>query len=136
MRTAITLLSSVIVMTLTTSRSHAEVVWLEAEQFDKLGGWTNDPQFIDQMGSPYLMAIGLGTPVDEAITTISIAKANRYRFWARTKDWVPEHHAGRFQVLVDGKPSKTVFGASGQTGWHWEDGGVFQLQPSVAARRA
>ena len=33
------------------------------------GGWTNDAQFIDQMGSPYLLAIGLGTPVADAVTT-------------------------------------------------------------------
>ena len=131
MRIAIAFLPSVIVMSLATSRSHAEVVWLEAEQFNKRGSWTNDSQFIDQMGSPYLMAIGLGTPVDDAVTTFSVAKAGRYRLWARTKDWVPEYHAGRFQVLVDGEPCKTVFGANGQSGWHWEDGGVFQLQPST-----
>ena len=33
-----------------------EVVWIEAEQFQSHGGWTNDAQFIDQMGSPYLLA--------------------------------------------------------------------------------
>ena len=36
------------------------VVWLETERFDDHGGWVNDSQFIDQMGSPYLLANGMG----------------------------------------------------------------------------
>ncbi|NCA14766.1 MAG: hypothetical protein EBS89_11670 [Proteobacteria bacterium] len=42
------------------------LVWLETEFFEDLGGWTRDWQFVDQMGSPYLMAIGYGTPVADA----------------------------------------------------------------------
>ena len=50
----------------------AEMIWLEAEQFQQPGGWTNDAQFIDQMGSPYLMAIGLGTPVEKRTHRFSV----------------------------------------------------------------
>ncbi|MHC4401468.1 MAG: hypothetical protein ACYTG0_17490 [Planctomycetota bacterium] len=45
------------------------LLWLEAQQFERQGGWTADAQFIDQMGSPYLMAVGLGEPVDDAVHT-------------------------------------------------------------------
>ncbi len=114
--------------------SAGEIVWIEAEQFDDCGGWANDAQFIDQMGSPYLLAIGLGTPVDDAVATVAVPRPGRYRLWARTKDWVPEHHPGRFQVLVDGRTSGECFGAGGRKGWVWEDGGVLELSDRVELR--
>ena len=94
-------------------------IWLETERFDDYGGWTNDTQFIDQMGSPYLMAIGLGEPVDDAVTSLTLPQPGRYRLWARTKDWVPEHHPGRFGVVLGGRAIDHVFGESGESGWRW-----------------
>ena len=38
---------------------------VEAEMFQKRGGWVLDQQFMDQMGSPFLLAHGLGKPVEE-----------------------------------------------------------------------
>ena len=38
----------------------AETILLECEQFKNLGGWSIDSQFIDEMGSSYLLAHGLG----------------------------------------------------------------------------
>ncbi len=134
MRIAVGLLSFVIVVSLTTTRSHAEIIWIEAEQFQKRGGWTNDAQFIDQMGSPYLMAIGLGSPVEDASTTLRMPKAGRYRLWVRTKDWVPQHHPGKFQVLVDGQPATGRLERSGNKGWLWEDGGIYQLDEQIELR--
>lgn len=40
----------------------AETIVLECEQFEDLGGWSLDSQFIDEMGSSYLLAHGLGKP--------------------------------------------------------------------------
>ena len=102
-------------------------VWVEAEQFAERGGWVNDAQFIDQMGSPYLLAVGMGSPVDDACTTILVPKSGTYRVWARTKDWVPEHHPGRFQVLLDDVALDRTFGESGKAGWQWESGGTCKL---------
>ena len=45
---------------------------IEAESFSKKGGWVVDPQFVEQMGSPYLLAHGMGVPVLDAVTNISI----------------------------------------------------------------
>lgn len=112
----------------------AEVVWLETERFENCGGWINDSQFIDQMGSPYLLAVGLGKPVQDAVTTVALPHSGRWRLWARTRDWVPEHHPGRFQILLNGKPVERVFGASGKPGWHWEDGGWHPLSERVELR--
>ena len=41
----------------------AQSLFLEAEGFSDLGGWTNDNQSMMQMGSPYIIAHGLGQPV-------------------------------------------------------------------------
>lgn len=128
---AILLLGILLVADLT---SAGEIVWIEAEQFKDCGGWTNDAQFVDRMGSPYLMAVGLGIPVDDAVTTVVVPRPGRYRLWARAKDWVPAHHPGRFQILVDGQPSGECFGASGRRGWVWEDGGVHELLDRVDVR--
>jgi hypothetical protein len=103
------------------------LVWLETERFDDDGGWVTDSQFMDQMGSPYLMAIGLGKPVRDAVTTVTLPRAGRYRIWARTKDWAPKHHPGRFRIVLDGRPIDPVFGQCGEPGWRWEDGGVHEL---------
>src|SRR3989339_1748097 len=102
-------------------------IWLEAEQFRNLGGWVNDAQFVDQMGSPYLLASGLGGPVADAVTPAVIPAAGKYRLWVRSRDWVPEHSPGRFQVVLGAKPVEHVFGASKAQGWVWEDGGTLQL---------
>jgi len=111
-----------------------ELVWVEAERFQQLGGWVNDSQFIDQMGSPYLLATGIGQPVQDAVTKVAIPKAGQWRLWVRTRDWFPEHHPGRFQVLLNGKTGKTAFGASGKPGWRWEDGGLHELSGRVEVR--
>ena len=43
----------------TPERKIASDVLLEAEGFEEHGGWVIDPQFMDVMGSSYLMAHGL-----------------------------------------------------------------------------
>ncbi|HEX3916872.1 MAG TPA: FAD-dependent oxidoreductase [Caulobacteraceae bacterium] len=67
---------------------------IEAEDFADYGGWVLDSQFETQMGSPYLLAHGLGRPVADATTTIDVAEADDYEVWVRAKDWVPSHHPG------------------------------------------
>ena len=87
----------------------AEVL-VEAEAFAERGGWLLDPQFMDQMGSPYLLAHGLGKPVANAKTEIEFPAAGRYHVWVRAKDWVPTHHPGRFRVLVGKRTLEPTFG--------------------------
>jgi len=103
-------------------------VLVEAEGFDNLGGWVIDQQFMDVMGSPYLLAHGLGRPVEAARTEVTFPKPGTYHLWVRTKDWVPEaeYAPGRFTVVVDGKPVNTVFGTARPV-WHWQDGGTVEV---------
>ena len=107
----------------------AEVL-VEAESFDDHGGWKLDTQFIEIMGSPYLLAHGLGRPVEDATTKVKIPEAGKYHMWVRTKDWVARWDAegvpGRFQVLVNGKAVGGEFGAKGAE-WHWQKGGEIEM---------
>ena len=106
------------------------MVLLEAEQFDDFGGWVLDQQSMDQMGSPYLLAHGLGIPVKDATKTVNIVSPGTYRAWVRTRDWVAPWKApgapGKFQVKVNGTPLETTFGTTGAQ-WHWQDGGLVEL---------
>src|SRR3954451_11477349 len=112
-------------------------VLVEAESLKGCGGWVGDQQFMDLMGSPYLLAHGLGEPVNDAVGTVAFPAAGEYRVWVRTRDWVAPWNApgapGRFQVLVDGKPLAPMFGTEGAK-WHWQDGGVLKVgaQATVA----
>jgi hypothetical protein len=110
------------------------IVLVEAESFAHPGGWLVDQQFMDLMGSPYLLAHGLGVPVPDAKTSIKLPEAGQWRVWVRTRDWVAPWNApgapGRFRLLVDGKPLETTFGTQGAD-WHWQDGGTADLKKNT-----
>jgi hypothetical protein len=102
-------------------------ILIEAEDFQDFGGWSLDSQFEQQMGSPYLLAHGLGTPVADARTTFFVTEAGTYTVWVRAKDWVPSHHPGRFTLGVSGTELSIEFGSNGQD-WMWQEGGTVNLQ--------
>jgi hypothetical protein len=110
-------------------------MFLEAEGFDDHGGWVLDQQSMDQMGSPYLLAHGLGIPVRDAVTKVTFPSAGTYRLWVRTRDWVAPWNApgapGKFQVLINGRPVPEIFGTRGAD-WHWQGGGMVNV-PAEAA---
>ena len=128
---------------------------VEAEGFDELGGWVVDQQFIGQMGSPMLLAHGLGVPVEDATAAVEVPAAGTYRVWVRTRDWTAPWNAphpavggmcdshtppprgarpGRFPVLIDGKPLATTFGTEGAK-WHWQDGGSIEVAVGDASHK-
>ncbi|MCA9219202.1 MAG: FAD-dependent oxidoreductase, partial [Planctomycetales bacterium] len=118
-----------------TTASAAEQLLLEAESFDQHGGWVLDTQFIREMGSPYLLAHGMGRPVADATTTVELPSAGTYRVLVRTKDWVARWDAagspGKFQVLINGQPLQETFGTKGKD-WFWHDGGTVEIdKPQV-----
>lgn len=114
----------------TLSTALAQPKWVEAESFAKHGGWVLDTQFIDIMGSPYLMAHGMGKPVADAVTEVDLP-AGEYTIWARVKNWVGPWDApgapGRFQIAVNGETLKHEFGASGKD-WQWEKAGPVKIE--------
>ena len=114
-------------------------IMLLATQFDNLGGWTVEQQFVLQMGSSYLLAHGIGTPIAEDPTPkVKIEKAGRYTLWVRTKNWTAFWSEGKtpgiFQVKVDGVADEAEFGigCEGATraeraAWYWQKGGEYEL---------
>ena len=121
------LTTSLLIMLLSFSAAAADVVWLEAEGFDNTGKWSNDSQHVDLMGSPYLLATGVGKPVADAVTVAKIPAAGKYALWVRCRDWLPSHSPGRFSVLVGGKASSVTFGKAKTDAWRWVSGGAFDL---------
>lgn len=104
---------------------------IEAEGFSNKGGWVVDPQFMDIMGSPYLLAHGIGKPVPEASTEILVSANGKYHVWARTfnwnSPWDPAMAPGRFQLLINGSPLGNELGVAPQK-WAWVKVGATNLK--------
>ncbi len=118
-----------------TASASAEPVFVEAETFENLGGWSLDTAFTHLVGSPYLLAHGLGQPVADATTKVQVPAGGKYRVWVRTKDWVAPWKApgtpGRFQLLINFKPLDAEFGTQGAN-WQWQSGGSVDLPAGEA----
>ena len=100
-------------------------VLIEAESFKEKGGWVVDPQFVGQMGSPYLLAHGLGIPVKNARAEINLESTGKYYVWVRTKNWVSGNWEapGRFRLLVNGSELEETLG-TGDEKWSWQYAGM------------
>ena len=114
----------------------AQDILLEAESFDNPGGWVVDPQFVEQMGSPYLMAHGMGETVQNATTQVSFEKSGQYHIWVRTMNWAPgEWDApGRFNLKIDDRMLEKTLGL--RSGWGWEYVGEAKIGKNKSAHIA
>ena len=108
-------------------------ILVEAESLDTSGGWKADTQCVEQMGSVYLIAHGMGNPVADASGTVSIPAPGDYHIWVRTRNWVPGawDAPGRFKLAIDGVDLAPVFGTETEA-WHWQDGGMVTLTGPTA----
>lgn len=106
-------------------------VWVECESFADKGGWVVDQQFMDLMGSPYLMAHGMGRPVADAHTEVYLPEDAVYSVYVRTFNWTSPwcstEGPGKFKVLVDGRGLSSVVGHIGTT-WEWQKAGKVKLR--------
>lgn len=106
-------------------------ILVECEFFAEKGGWVQDKQFYDQVGSAYLLAHGLGTPVKDATTKVDIPTPGQYHVWVRTFNWNAPWDTlqapGRFNLLIN---SKTVGGELGTSPskWDWIEAGTVELE--------
>ena len=110
-------------------------IWIEAESFEQKGGWLVDQQMIEGMGSPYLIAHGLGTPVKDALTNVRIDTAATYNVYVRTYNWTAPWHAatgpGGFKVAINGKRLPVTVGQTGDQ-WQWQKAGTVNLKRGMA----
>lgn len=107
-------------------------IYTAASTFEEKGGWISDPQFMEQMGSSYLLAHGLGQPVADAHTRIIVPQQGDYHLYVRTRNWIScwseKPSPGIFRILLDGHPLDGTFG-DGAGEWHWQPGGIVPLTP-------
>ena len=103
-------------------------LFVEAESFENKGGWVVDPQFVEQVGSPYLMAHGMGIPVENASTTLEFPSGGIYHVWARTKDWAPGpwDPPGQFNIIVGEEKLPKTMGH--YDGWGWNYAGKVKVK--------
>lgn len=118
----------IIFLALISCKTEKHDILIEAENFSNKGGWIVDPQFVEQMGSPYLLAHGLGKPVADAETEISIPVTGRCYIWVRTMNWAPgEWEApGRFRISVNDRFLKNDLGT--EDGWSWQFAGKTNIK--------
>ena len=106
------------------------IIWLEAEAFDTLGGWVVDSQSMAHLGSSYIMAHGMGRPVQDAETIFTVPESGEWTVWARTRDWTAPWKrgtpAGRFKVMINGVPLPETLGTNGSA-WGWQKAGAIAL---------
>lgn len=105
-------------------------VYVAASTFEEKGGWTADPQFMEQMGSSYLLAHGLGQPVNDARTRFTVPQEGTYHLYVRTRNWTAcwsdKPTPGVFRIRIDDREIATPFG-DGACAWHWQAGGSIYL---------
>ncbi len=116
-------------------RIHAAGLLVETESFTHKGGWVVDQQFMDQMGSPYLMAHGMGEPVADAYTEVTFPQTGTYYAYVRTYNWTSPwkkgEGPGKFRLSVNGKELPAVLGAEG-SGWIWQEAGKINVKTNKA----
>ena len=120
----------VVFSALVAAAASADSIVLETESFDDWGGWVNDTQFMDQMGSPYLLAHGMGKPVADAKTTFAVKKDGVYNVWVRTKNWLAwvkgcqgqtwdDVVPGCFNLIVNDQKLPKRLGVQAKGEWKW-----------------
>jgi hypothetical protein len=106
-------------------------ILVEAESFTHKGGWVTDQQFMDQMGSPYLMAHGLGQPVADACTTVEFPETGTYYLFVRTFNWTAPWYGkegpGKFKLAIDNRLLPVVLGDQGEQ-WMWQNAGKVRIR--------
>lgn len=108
----------------------ADNVLLETESFAEKGGWKVDQQFMDQMGSPYLIAHGMGHPVADAKTSFSVNEEGSYKVYVRTYNWTSPWFDGKGPGKFAVRVNNSQLGTTGDTGsaWGWVCLGTARLR--------
>ena len=114
-------------------------VMVLATTFADKGDWIVEQQFVLQMGSSYLLAHGIGTPLEkDAVTTVEVPAEGDYHLLVRTKNWTAFWSEGKtpgiFSVKVDDVADAAEFGTgcegatrSERAAWYWQQGGTWHL---------
>ena len=111
--------------------ANANELLVEAENFKEKGGWSVDQQFMDAMGSPYLIAHGLGEPVGDAVSEVVFPDEGTYYAYVRTFNWTSPWHEGegpgKFKLSVGNKQLDATLGCEGNK-WMWQYAGKVNIK--------
>lgn len=125
------LLFSVCLCIISLLSSSASNLFIEAESFTKKGGWVVDQQFMDLMGSSYLMAHGMGEPVEDAKTEVTFPEKGTYYVYVRTYNWTSPWNdgegPGKFSLYVGNKKLASPLGCEGNA-WMWQAAGKVTIK--------
>ncbi|MDR2859170.1 MAG: FAD-dependent oxidoreductase [Mediterranea sp.] len=134
MKTRVTTMLAILFLFCTYSLRSAEL-FVEAESFSKKGGWVVDQQFMDMMGSAYLLAHGMGQSVENAVTQVTFPEPGTYYAYVRTYNWTsPWKNAegpGKFKLSINGKELPAVLGNKGIE-WMWQEVGSVSIKNTSA----
>ena len=107
-----------------------DCIFIEAESLNNHGGWVVDTASAESIGSAYLMAHGMGIPVDDAYGEINIPSDGEYYVWALTRDWTAlwsvAEPLGKFIIKLDGNDLSNTLGTNGSE-WAWQLAGKLFL---------
>lgn len=131
-------LMTILLMAGISAAANAADIFVEAEQFADHGGWVIDQQFMDQMGSPYLLAHGAGVPVADAVTKVQVGDKGEYNVFVRTYNWTSPWFAGKgpgkFLISVAGRTLKCELGSTSEK-WEWQRAGKVKLKKGLTEIR-
>jgi len=106
-------------------------LFIEAESFKNKGGWVVDTASMESIHSSYLMAHGMGVPVEDAYTDFNISEENDYNIWVLTRDWTSvwdvKDSAGKFSIKIDNTVLPETLGTNGKE-WGWQFAGKVTLK--------
>lgn len=120
-----------ILVNLISQQTFSAELFVETESFKNKGGWVLDQQFMDIIGSPYLLAHGMGKPVANATTDIKFPEKGDYYVYVRTFNWTSPWNKGegpgRFTLKVGDKKLSEVLGNKGNE-WFWQYAGKVTIK--------
>ena len=108
----------------------ASVAWSRRRRFAQLGGWVIDQQFMDQMGSPYLLAHGLGDAGGRCDDQGPICPPRDVpRAGPHPRLGRPVARAGAPGPVPTPRRRQAACRSFGTEGadWHWQDGGSVEI---------
>ncbi len=112
----------------------AASLFVEAESFTRKGGWVVDQQFMDLMGSPYLMAHGMGVAVEDASKNVNFTEDGTYHVYVRTYNWTSPWSKGagpgKFTISVDSHKIGGILGDQGDK-WIWQYAGKTKINKGL-----
>ena len=121
---------TVLILVLSNTLFASELL-VETESFKNKGGWVVDQQFMDLMGSPYLLAHGIGSPVAAASTEVSFPATGIYNVYVRTFNWTSPWRKGKgpgaFALKVGRKRLIPTLGTEGDK-WMWQPAGKIVIR--------